>query len=137
MAYSFARVGAALAIKVEDVFTQNRRLWVRLREKGGKAHAMPCHHNLEDYLTAYLDGCGLRDDPKGPLFRTISNRGGQLTRTPLPQTNAYRMIRRRDGEPRLDPHDAALRSPARRHEPRRGGADFDLKEVKQSAALPS
>jgi hypothetical protein len=32
---------------VEDVYTQNRRLWVRLREKGGKRHAMPCHHNLE------------------------------------------------------------------------------------------
>jgi integrase/recombinase XerC len=43
---------------VEDVFTQNRRLWVRLREKGGKQHAMPCHHNLEEYLTAYLDGAG-------------------------------------------------------------------------------
>src|SRR6202049_276413 len=40
MVYSFARVGAALGMKVEDVFTQNRRLWVRLREKGGKAHAM-------------------------------------------------------------------------------------------------
>jgi integrase/recombinase XerC len=33
---------------------------VRLREKGGKRHAMPCHHNLEEYLTAYLDGPGLR-----------------------------------------------------------------------------
>ena len=43
--------------------TQNRRFWVRLREKGGKRHAMPCHHNLEEYLTAYLDGAGLRDDP--------------------------------------------------------------------------
>ena len=32
---------------------------------------------------------------KGPLFRTIQNRGGQLTRTPLPQANAYAMIRRR------------------------------------------
>jgi site-specific recombinase XerD len=95
MVYSFARVGAALAMKVEDVFTQNRRLWVQLREKGGKAHAMPCHHNLEEYLTAYLDGCGLRADPKGPLFRTIPNRGGQLTGTPLPQANAHAMIRRR------------------------------------------
>jgi hypothetical protein len=35
-----------------------------------------------EYLTACLDGCGLRDDPKGPLFRTIPHRGGQLTRTP-------------------------------------------------------
>jgi integrase/recombinase XerC len=42
MVYSFARIGAALGMTVEDVFTQNRRLWVRLREKGGKRHAMPC-----------------------------------------------------------------------------------------------
>ena len=41
MVFSFARIGAALGMKVEDVFTRNRWLWVRLREKGGKAHAMP------------------------------------------------------------------------------------------------
>src|SRR5689334_25405585 len=99
MVYSFARIGAALGMKVEDAYTQNRRLWVRLREKGGKAHAMPCHHNLEAYLHAYLDGAGLADDPKGPLFRTIkrgTGRGaGKLTGTPLPQANAHAMIRRR------------------------------------------
>jgi site-specific recombinase XerC len=65
MVYSFARIGAALGMTVEDVYTQNRRLWVRLREKGGKRHAMPCHHNLDEYLTAYLDRVALRDDPKG------------------------------------------------------------------------
>jgi site-specific recombinase XerD len=95
MIYSFARIGAALGMVVEDVYTQNRRLWVRLREKGGKRHAMPCHHNLEEYLTAYLDGAGLRDDPKGPLFRTIGRGTGKLTRTVLPQANAYAMIGRR------------------------------------------
>src|SRR3546814_9025103 len=36
MVYSFARIGAALSMRVEDVFMQNRRLWVRLHEKGGK-----------------------------------------------------------------------------------------------------
>ena len=95
MVYSFARIGAALGMAVEDVFTQNRRLWVRLREKGGKRHAMPCHHNLDEYLVAYLDGAGLRDDPKGPLFRTIGRGTGKLTGTVLPQANAYAMIRRR------------------------------------------
>ena len=86
MVFSFARIGAALGMKVEDVFTQNRRLWVRLREKGGKPHAMPCHHNLESYLTAYIEGAGLAEDPKGPLFRTIGRgKGRPLTRTPLPQ----------------------------------------------------
>jgi hypothetical protein len=68
---------------------------VRLREKGGKRHAMPCHHNLDEYLVAYLDGAGLRDDPKGPLFRTIGRGTGKLTRIVLPQANAYAMIRRR------------------------------------------
>jgi len=32
MIYSFARVGAALAMKREDVFVQGRRLWLRLHE---------------------------------------------------------------------------------------------------------
>ena len=79
---SFGRIGAALAMKVEDVFVQNRRLWVRLREKGGKRHEMPCHHTLEVYLHAYLDGAGIADDTKGPLFRTIGRDTQRLTRTP-------------------------------------------------------
>ncbi|MDO8322130.1 MAG: tyrosine-type recombinase/integrase [Phenylobacterium sp.] len=95
MVFSFARVGAALGMKVEDVYVQQRRLWVRLHEKGGKVHEMPCHHFLEDYLHAYIDGCGLGADPKGALFRTIARGGGVLTATPLPQANAYAMIGRR------------------------------------------
>lgn len=95
MVFSFARVGAALAMRVEDVYVAQRRLWVRLREKGGKAHAMPCHHTLEAYLHAYLDDSGLTADPKGPLFRTIARGTGQLSTTPLPQANAYAMVRRR------------------------------------------
>jgi site-specific recombinase XerD len=95
MVFSFARVGAALAMRVEDVYVQQRRLWVRLREKGGKTHAMPCHHTLEAYLHAYLESTGIANDPKGPLFRTIARGTGQLSDTPLPQANAYEMVRRR------------------------------------------
>jgi integrase len=85
MVYSFARIGAALGMKVEDVYTQNRRLWVRLREKGGKAHAMPCHHNLEEYLIAYLDDCGLRDDPKGRSSAPSRIVAGSSPRLPCPR----------------------------------------------------
>lgn len=91
MVYSFARVGAALAMRVEDVLSQNRRL----REKGGKAHALPCHHTLEDYLEAYLDGTGLRSDPKGPLLRTLGRGTGRLSDRPLPQASAHAMVCRR------------------------------------------
>ncbi len=95
MVFSFARIGAALAMKVEDVYTQNRRLWVRLREKGGKQHVMPCHHTLEAYLHAYLVETGIEHDLKGPLFRTIGRGTGQLSASALPQANAHAMVRRR------------------------------------------
>ncbi len=50
-------------------------------------------NNQRDAL--YIDGCGLANDPKGPLFRTIGRGTDELTTTPLPQPNAYEMIRRR------------------------------------------
>ncbi len=97
MVYSFARIGAAIGMRVEDVYPQNRRLWLRLHEKGGKEHAMPCHHNLEPYLHEYLDGAGLANEPKAILFQTYSRATGQLTGAPLPQANDYAMIQRRAG----------------------------------------
>jgi site-specific recombinase XerD len=95
MVYSFACIGAAIGTRVENVYTQNRRLWVRLHEKGGKQHAMPCHHNLETYLHEYIDGAALASDPKALLFRSYSRATGQLTGNPLLQANAYAMIQRR------------------------------------------
>jgi hypothetical protein len=91
MVYSFARIGAA----IEDVYSQNRRLWVRLHEKGEKQRVLPCHHNLETYLLEYVDGAGLASDPKALLFQTYNRATGQLTGNPLPQANAYAMIQRR------------------------------------------
>jgi integrase len=96
MVYSFARIGAALGMTVEDVYTQNRCLWVRLREKGGKRHAMPCHHNLEEYLTAYLStvqACAMI--PRGRSSAQSGGARNNLTRRVLPQANAYAMIGRR------------------------------------------
>ena len=61
MVFSFGRIGAALAMRVEDVFVQNRRLWVRLREKDGKQHEMPCHH-YPRRVSARLSG---RDGDRG------------------------------------------------------------------------
>lgn len=95
MVYSFARTGAALGMRVENVFTQNARLWVRFSEKSGKAHAMPCHHKLEEYLQTYLSGTGIIIKPKSWLFRTIKRGTGQLSEMPLPQASVYAMIQRR------------------------------------------
>lgn len=94
MVYTFARVGAALGMKVEDVYVQGRRTWVRLHEKGGKQHEMPCHHNLDEYLHAFINGAQLTE-AKNILFRTTLGRTGQLSDRPMSQADAYRMIRRR------------------------------------------
>jgi site-specific recombinase XerD len=94
MIYSFARVGAALSMKHEDLFVQGRRLWLRLHEKGGKRHEMPCHHLLEEYLLAYVETCNLCT-PKAPLFRTIARDTKRLSQTPLTQPDAHAMVRRR------------------------------------------
>lgn len=95
MTYTFARVGAALAMKVDDVFMQAGRMWIRLHEKGGKEHEMPCHHNLQDYLNVYIQGQGLSADPKRPLFPTIGRGTSALTTRVMSQKNAYAMIRKR------------------------------------------
>jgi len=95
MAYTFARVSAATAMKVEDYFVQRRRGWVRLYEKGGKQHEVPAHHNLDAYIEACMKVAGLQDDPKRLLFRTVAGKTGRLTALPLSQADASRMIRRR------------------------------------------
>jgi site-specific recombinase XerD len=95
MVYTFARIGAALQMKVEDVYVQKRRTWVRLHEKGGKRHEMPCHHNLFAYLQAYIEGAGIGNNPKNILFPTANWRTGILSGRPMTQSDAYRMIGRR------------------------------------------
>lgn len=95
MVYSFARINAVLNMRVEDYFIQGRRGWVRLDEKGGKQHEVPCHHNLESYLDAYVEQAELLKHPQAPLFQTLAGRSGRLTGNPLWQQDAYRMIQRR------------------------------------------
>ena len=93
MVYTFARVNAVLQMKVRDYFVQGRRGWVRLHEKGGKEHELPCHHNLELYLDEYIAAAGIAGDPDGPLFRTTGRKTG--LQQEMWQQDAYRMIQRR------------------------------------------
>ena len=95
MVYTFARVGAALKMRIEDVYVQGRRTWIRLHEKGGKRHEMPAHHNLEEYLHAYIESAALAGDKKGFLFRTARGRTATLSERPMSQPDAWRMIERR------------------------------------------
>ena len=94
MVFSFARVSAALAMKVEDYYTEGRRAWFRLHEKGGKRHKVPAHHNAEKYVDAYLDAAGIAGQKKTPLFRSLDTHR-KLTDRPMDRNDALRMIKRR------------------------------------------
>jgi site-specific recombinase XerD len=95
MTFAFARIGAVVAMSVEDYYPKGKRWWVRLHEKGGKRHDMPAHHNLETYLDAYIRAAGIGGDANLPLFRSVAGRSGVLTAKTMHRVDAYRMVQRR------------------------------------------
>ena len=121
MCYTFARVGAVVAMRVEDYYPSGKRWWVRLHEKGGKHHELPAHHALEGYLDAYIEATGIAAEPRSFLFRSI--RGGvRLSDRPLSRTDVLRMIKRRAREHHLPPRPATTPSARRASPPTSGTA---------------
>lgn len=94
MVYSFARISAVVAMRVEDYFQTGKRWHVRLHEKGGKLHEVPCNHNAEAYIDAYIEAAGIGAARKTPLFRSV-NRFRHITENPMHRIDALRMIKRR------------------------------------------
>ncbi len=100
MVYTFARISAALRIDAGDVFRQDRRLRVRLHEKGGKVHEMPCHHRLEGYLLDYVEAAGF--DGSAPLFQTVGRGSRNLSGRRLTRRDALYMVKRRAKQAGVD-----------------------------------
>lgn len=102
MTYTFARVGAVVAMDVEDYFPQGKRWWVRLHEKRGKLHSVPAHHRLEEYLDAYLNAAGIWEEKRESLFRTVLGTTKRLTMNRLARGDVYRMVQRRTTDAGLE-----------------------------------
>ena len=95
MVFAFARVSAAVGLKVEDYFPLKKRWWLRPHEKGGKVNEMGCHHKLELFLDEYMAAAGIAADKKGLLFRAAVGRTGKLSDRPMSRVDAWYMVRRR------------------------------------------
>ena len=110
MVYGFARVSAAVAMRVGDNYTQGKRSFLRLHEKGGRYNAVPAHHLAQEYLGAYVAAAGIGDDRTGPLFRACgaSRKLQALSGAQMTRQAAIRMVKRRarqSGLPdRISPH---------------------------------
>ena len=94
MVFSFARIGAVLAMDIEDYYPQGKRWWFALHEKGGKYHQVPAHHKAQEYLDEYIHAAGIEGQKGLPLFRRLDRRR-RLTESRLHPREALAMIKRR------------------------------------------
>ena len=96
LVYSFARVSAAVSMRVADYYTQGPRSFFRLHEKGGRYNVVPAHHTAQAYVDAYLQAAGIAEDHCGPLFRPCPpGRNDALLPQPMTRATALKMIKRR------------------------------------------
>jgi site-specific recombinase XerD len=76
LAYTFARIGAVVNLKVEDYYPSGKRYLLRFKEKGGKEKELPVHHKLEELLDQYLKASSLEKEPGAPCSQPLSERRG-------------------------------------------------------------
>ena len=90
-------MSAAVAMRVADYYTQGKRSFFRLHEKGGKYLVVPAHHVGQAYVDEYINAAGIGDDKQGPLFRSSGQgrRQDVLLRRAMTRQTALKMIKRR------------------------------------------
>ena len=107
--YTAARVGAVAALRHGDFYDLGDQHCLRFSEKGGKSREIPVRHDLQRFITRYLEVSGtvFASEAK-PLFRTTIRKTKTLTQNPMTAGDMYRMVKRRirnAGLPsRLSPH---------------------------------
>ena len=108
MIYTGARVGAVAKLTVRDFYDAGGQHCFRFSEKGGKSREIPCRHDLQGFLAAYLAAAGIADQKHGPLFRTAARRVRRLTLTAIPANDVCKMVKRRLKDaglpPQISPH---------------------------------
>src|SRR5258707_2000547 len=99
LAYTFARIGAVVNLKVEDYYPSGKRFLIRFKEK-----ELPVHHKLEELLDEYLKATSLASEPGSLLFPAALGKSGKLSRRPLVRTDAADMLKRRLKQAGLPAH---------------------------------
>ena len=87
LAYTFARIGAVVNLKVEDYYPSGKRFLLRFKEKGGKEKDLPVHHKLEELLDEYLKATGLG---RRARFSFVPCRLGQNGQNVAPAARVHR-----------------------------------------------
>jgi integrase/recombinase XerD len=95
LAYTFARIGAVVNLKVEDYLQAGKRPLIRFKEKGGKEKEIPVHHKLEEILDTYLRVSRRREKPDTPLFATTLGKSLELGSRLMARFDGANLLKRR------------------------------------------
>ncbi|MEN8446888.1 MAG: tyrosine-type recombinase/integrase [Cyanobacteria bacterium J06555_13] len=100
MTFTFARIGAAVGMNVEDYILKGTRNTARLLEKGGKYMEVPLHHLADEYLHLFIEAAqqqeGIVWEKGRPLFRSQQRgRAKVLSDKRFSRKDAWAMIKRR------------------------------------------
>lgn len=93
MLYSFLRVSALLALRVDDVRLASGELLVR--EKGGQQRMLPLHPELARRLERYLKSTSFGEEPGHALFPAMRRgRSSRFGERALSRSEAWTLVRK-------------------------------------------
>jgi len=96
MLFSWARVGALVAMEVRDYRGAGTpRAALLLHEKNGKDHIVPAHHMAAEHLDAYIALAGLGGQAGAPLWQNAPGHARMLSGMALTQRGALDIVKRR------------------------------------------
>jgi integrase/recombinase XerD len=92
MVYSWARVSALAALRVEDYYLRKGTRWLRLTEKRGRIHEVPVHSKAQEAVDQWLTASSLEPNPGAPLFPVFNK--DKMTFVRDPQTGLLKHLER-------------------------------------------
>jgi site-specific recombinase XerD len=127
--YNHLRLGSGLRMQPEDVFWQNERPYLRVfvRKGGDREHEIivPCFPEAYAALIDYVEKALFPSELRGPLFRTVDQRTGNVTGDSLSARTAHFSINQHA-------HRAGIEREISPHEFRAAGAVL----LKEQCGLP-
>ena len=105
LAYTACRAGAVAKLRLGDFRSDGTQYMLRFQEKGGKSREIPVRHDLEGFLTAYVEAAGIAGDAKDtPLFQASNGRTRRLTSRAMISTRICELVKRRLKDAGLPEH---------------------------------
>jgi site-specific recombinase XerD len=96
LVYTSSRAGAVAKLKRGNFYQGSGQWMLHFAEKGGKSREIPVRHDLQETISAYIDGAGLQDAPKDtPLFQSALKKQRRLSGKAIHVNDICRMMKRR------------------------------------------